>query len=30
VMAPGDGWLAGDSAIGINGERGSVPTQMDL
>jgi xanthine dehydrogenase YagR molybdenum-binding subunit len=30
VMAPGEGWLAGDSAIGINGERGSYRAQRDL
>jgi xanthine dehydrogenase YagR molybdenum-binding subunit len=29
VMAPGEGWMAGDSAIGINGERGNVATQFE-
>ena len=30
VMAPADGWTSGDSAIGINGERGPTPTQFEF
>jgi xanthine dehydrogenase YagR molybdenum-binding subunit len=30
VMAPGEGWESGDSALGINGERGEVPTQREF
>ena len=30
VMRPGDGWASGDSAIGINGERGPFPTQFEV
>lgn len=30
VMRAGDGWAGGDSAIGINGERGTVPTQFEF
>jgi xanthine dehydrogenase YagR molybdenum-binding subunit len=30
VMAPGGGWAAGDSSIGINQERGSFPAQIDV
>jgi xanthine dehydrogenase YagR molybdenum-binding subunit len=30
VMAPGDGWMSGDSALGLNGEGGSVTTQRDV
>jgi xanthine dehydrogenase YagR molybdenum-binding subunit len=30
VMAPADGWASGDSAIGINGERGPTPTQFEF
>lgn len=30
VMAPAGNWASGDSAIGINGERGPIPTQFEF
>jgi xanthine dehydrogenase YagR molybdenum-binding subunit len=30
VMAPDAAWLAGDSAIGINGEKGPYPSQFEV
>lgn len=30
IMAPGEGWAACDSALGLNGESSGVPTQKDF